>query len=135
MFDLINYALAQDTIQTTIKQPSTWTSMIPLVLIMVVFYFLLIRPQQKKMKDHQLMVKSIVIGQEVITNGGIYGNVINIDHDKSIIDLQIAESVIIKIRQEMVSEIVQDKSLIALNNSKVNVMKPKKFKAKSINKK
>lgn len=107
MFDLINSAFAQEALDAAAKQPSPWTSMIPLVLIMVVFYFLLIRPQQKKMKEHQLMVKAIGKGDQVVTTGGIFGEIIKAADEAGVIILQIADNVQIRVRQEMVSEVVK----------------------------
>ena len=54
------------------------TSLLPLVFIFVVFYFLLIRPQSKKAKEHKLMVESLAKGDEVVTNGGLLGKLTKI---------------------------------------------------------
>lgn len=130
MYNLINSAIAQETVQAVAKQPSPWTSMIPLVLIMAVFYFLLIRPQQKKIKDHQLLVKTIAKGDQVVTNGGIHGEVSQIDEEKSIVYVIIAESVTIKIRQDMISEIVK-KDVISAAPVQVVTDNTKKLSKKS----
>ena len=53
--------------------------LLPLILIFVVFYFLLIRPQQKRVKQHKEMVNSLKVGSSVVTSGGIVGKVINVD--------------------------------------------------------
>lgn len=53
-------------------------SFLPLILIFVVFYFLLIRPQQKQKKDHEEMVKNLAKNDEVITSGGIHGTIVNV---------------------------------------------------------
>lgn len=53
-------------------------SFLPLVLIFVVFYFLLIKPQRKQKKDHEEMVKNLAKNDEVITSGGIHGTIVNI---------------------------------------------------------
>ena len=69
---------------------------IPLILIFVVFYFFLIRPQQKKVKDHKLMVESLKRGDKVITSGGITGTVERlIDNDK--VEVEIADNVKVEI--------------------------------------
>ena len=69
---------------------------IPLILIFVIFYFFLIRPQQKKVKEHKAMVESLKRGDKVITSGGITGTVERIiDNDK--IEVQIAENVKVEI--------------------------------------
>ena len=69
---------------------------IPLILIFVIFYFFLIRPQQKKVKEHKAMVESLKRGDKVITSGGITGTVERIiDNEK--IEVQIAENVKVEI--------------------------------------
>ncbi len=69
---------------------------IPLILIFVIFYFFLIRPQQKKVKDHKAMVESLKRGDKVVTSGGITGRVERlIDNDK--VEVEIAENVKVEI--------------------------------------
>jgi len=69
---------------------------IPLILIFVIFYFFLIRPQQKKAKDHKKMVEELKRGDKVITSGGIIGTVERIiDNEK--IEVEIAENVKVEI--------------------------------------
>ncbi len=58
----------------------------PLVLIFLVFYFLIIRPQQNKIKDHNAMVNSVKKGDEVITQGGLIGKVSKVSDDEVMID-------------------------------------------------
>src|SRR5688572_21542404 len=60
------------------KAPPAWTSMVPLVLLVVVFYFVLIRPQQKKAKEHQQLLKTVKAGDKILTTGGILGVVITV---------------------------------------------------------
>ncbi|HKQ94986.1 MAG TPA: preprotein translocase subunit YajC [Aestuariivirgaceae bacterium] len=78
--------------------------MLPLVLIMVVFYFLLIRPQQKKMKDHQELVKNIRRGDTVVTSGGLVGKVSKVVDDHEI-QVEIAEGVQVRLLKHAVSEV------------------------------
>ena len=69
---------------------------IPLILIFVIFYFFLIRPQQKKVKEHKAMVESLKRGDKVVTSGGITGIVERlIDNDK--VEVEIAENVKVEI--------------------------------------
>ena len=69
---------------------------IPLILIFVIFYFFLIRPQQKKVKEHKLMVEGLKRGDKVITTGGIVGTVERIiDNEK--VEVKIAENVNVEI--------------------------------------
>jgi len=58
--------------------PQGWTTLVPLVLLMVVFYFVLIRPQQKKTKQHAEMLKTVKPGDKVVTSGGLIGIVITV---------------------------------------------------------
>ena len=69
---------------------------IPLILIFVIFYFFLIRPQQKKVKDHKIMVENLKRGDKVVTSGGIVGTVDRIiDNDK--VEVSISEDVKVEI--------------------------------------
>jgi preprotein translocase subunit YajC len=69
---------------------------IPLILIFVIFYFFLIRPQQKKVKDHKIMVENLKRGDKVITSGGIIGTVERvIDNDK--IEINIADNINVEV--------------------------------------
>ena len=69
---------------------------IPLVLIFVIFYFFLIRPQQKKVKDHKAMVEALKRGDKVITSGGIVGTVERIiDNEK--VEVQISDNVKVEV--------------------------------------
>ena len=69
---------------------------IPLILIFVIFYFFLIRPQQKKVKDHKLMVENLKRGDKVITSGGIVGSIERvIDNDK--VEVSISENVKVEV--------------------------------------
>ena len=81
---------------------------IPLILIFVIFYFFLIRPQQKKVKDHKLMVENLKRGDKVVTSGGIVGTV------ERIID---AEKVEVLISDNVKVEIVKTTGIQALVNS------------------
>ena len=75
---------------------SGFAQFIPLILIFVIFYFFLIRPQQKKIKDHKSMVASLKRGDEVVTSGGIIGRIERVlDDDK--IDILISENVTVQV--------------------------------------
>ena len=69
---------------------------IPLILIFVIFYFFLIRPQQKKVKEHKLMVENLKRGDKVVTSGGIVGSIERvIDNDK--VEVQISDNVKVEV--------------------------------------
>tara|TARA_Y100000590_G_C15510462_1_gene935204 strand:- start:217 stop:504 length:288 start_codon:yes stop_codon:yes gene_type:complete len=77
---------------------------LPLILIFGVFYILLIRPQQKKIKLHREMVNNLKRGDKIITTGGIIGSVTKV-HDNKELNLEIAENVEIKIAPGMITEL------------------------------
>ncbi len=76
-------------------------SIAPLVLLFVIFYFLLIRPQQKKAKEHKQMLSEVQKGDNVITNSGIYGRVISVQDET--VTVEIAENVKVKIAKEAIA--------------------------------
>ena len=79
---------------------------IPLILIFVIFYFFLIRPQQKKVKEHKLMVAALKRGDEVITSGGIVGKVERIIGDDRV-DLSISENVTVQVVQSTIQSLLK----------------------------
>lgn len=79
-------------------------SLLPFVLIFVIMYFLILRPQQKKVKAHQEMVKSVRRGDTVVTTGGLIGKVSRVVDDSEI-ELQLAEGVKIRQLRSMISEV------------------------------
>ena len=90
---------------------------IPLILIFVIFYFFLIRPQQKKVKEHKAMVENLKRGDKVITSGGITGTIERvIDNDK--VEVEIADNVKV--------EIVKATGIQGLLNNQVNSQEVKK---------
>jgi preprotein translocase subunit YajC len=81
---------------------------VPIILMFVIFYFLLIRPQQKKAKDHQTMIANLKKGDRVITSGGIYGQIISLD--ESTANVEIADKVRIKVTRSNISGLTQEAS-------------------------
>ena len=84
---------------------SGFAQFIPLILIFVIFYFFLIRPQQKRAKEHKLMVAGLKRGDEVVTSGGIIGKVERILGDDKI-DLSISENVTIQVVQSTIQSLL-----------------------------
>tara|TARA_Y100001970_G_C13998328_1_gene731978 strand:+ start:68 stop:352 length:285 start_codon:yes stop_codon:yes gene_type:complete len=85
---------------------SGFAQFIPLILIFVIFYFFLIRPQQKKIKDHKLMVAALKRGDEVITSGGIVGTVQRILGDDKV-EVSISENVTVQVVQSTIQGLVR----------------------------
>jgi len=99
MFPFESVAYAQSAGEASSQ--SAFFQFIPLVLILGVFWFLIIRPQQKKQKAHQRMVDSLNKGDKVVTNGGIFGTIVKVGDDR--ITLEIASKVQINIERQQVS--------------------------------
>ena len=81
-------------------QPSSLPSIIMLVLFILVFYFLLIRPQMKRNKEQRALMNALQKGDEVITTSGMYGTIESIDN--AIVHLEIADKVVIKIQKQAI---------------------------------
>ena len=84
---------------------SGFAQFIPLILIFVIFYFFLIRPQQKRVKEHKLMVAALKRGDEVVTSGGIVGKVERVLEDDKI-DLLISDNVTVKVVKSTVQNLL-----------------------------
>lgn len=102
---MINIAYAMGNQAASGGQDSSkWMGLLPLVLLFVVFYFLLIRPQQKKAKQQRQFIDSLKKGDEVVTSGGIYGKVTGITNDT--VTLEIAEKIRIKVLKSAIAMLV-----------------------------
>ena len=83
------------------------SGLIMMVAIFAIFYFILIRPQQKKMKEHKKMVEDLKKGDEVITAGGIYGTVEGVTPD--VLTVKIAEGTKVKVTRGSIAHVITDK--------------------------
>ncbi len=101
---MFNFAFAQSV---ATQQPSMIASFMPLILIFVIFYFLLIRPQQKRAKEHKALLESIKRGDEILTGGGIIGKVIKADQTELIVE--ISTKVNIKVLRSTVADVLKKK--------------------------
>jgi preprotein translocase subunit YajC len=80
-------------------------SFVPLILIFAIMYFLMIRPQQKKMKEHRAMVDSLRKGDQVVTAGGLIGKVVKVK-EGGIVEVDLAEGVRVKVRQGTIADVI-----------------------------
>ena len=80
-------------------------TLVPFVLIFVIMYFLIIRPQQKRAKEHQEMIKNVRRGDSVVTSGGIVGKVTKAVDTDAELEVEIAEGVRIRVVRSMISEV------------------------------
>jgi len=101
---MINQALAQTASQ---QQPGMFASFVPLILIFFIFYFFLIRPQQKKQKEHKILLDSIKRGDEILTSGGIVGKVMKTEDEK--LTVEIAQNVNVIVYRSTVADVIEKK--------------------------
>lgn len=87
---------------------AAFQQIIPLVFMFAIFYFLLIRPQQKKAKEHKALLDAMKKGDNVITAGGVHGKVAAVDDTQNIVTLEIANNVNIKITKSYIAAIKKD---------------------------
>jgi len=86
---------------------SGFAQFIPLILIFVIFYFFLIRPQQKKIKEHKNMVSSLKRGDEVVTSGGVIGRIEKVlDNDK--VEVQISDNVSVQVVKSTIQSLLNN---------------------------
>lgn len=137
MFDPTHFLLASaraaeaDTMPPPTDESSTLMRFVPLFLIFMIFYFVLIRPQQKKMDQQNAMVKALKKGDRIVTSGGIVGTVTGTEGDEYLM-VAIAEGVTIKIVRSNVNALAEsdktdkktDKAEKAHKNDKADKAKP-----------
>ena len=92
-------AYAQDA-----AQPGGLMSFLPLIIIFVIFYFLLIRPQMKRAKEHKKLVSELGNGDEVVTNGGLLGRITKVG--ESFVTVELADNVQIQVQRHAISSIM-----------------------------
>jgi preprotein translocase subunit YajC len=85
------------------QQGSPLISLMPIALIFIVFYFLLIRPQKKQQQDHAKMLEGLKKNDEVVTSGGIYGTIVNMQDD--VLTLRVDDNTRIKVQKSSVSRL------------------------------
>lgn len=101
MFTDIVYAMAGAPQNESGGAATMFSSFLPLILIFVIFYFLLIRPQSKKAKDHRNMLENLKRGDKIVTSGGIYGVIEGIEANT--ITIKISENVRIKVGRSYIA--------------------------------
>ncbi|QYK40038.1 MAG: preprotein translocase subunit YajC [Paracoccaceae bacterium] len=84
---------------------SAFASFVPLILIFAIMYFLLIRPQQKKLKEHKAMVEALRRGDQVLTQGGIVGKVTKVGED-NIVEVEIADGVKVRVLKHTIAQVM-----------------------------
>jgi preprotein translocase subunit YajC len=104
MLEKLAYAMASQGEKAT--GSSGIAALIPLILIFVIFYFLLIRPQQKRMKEHRQILDNLKRGDKVITAGGLYGTIVNIEGN--VVTLELGEKIRVKVNKNYIAGLVKE---------------------------
>lgn len=117
-------ALANEA--STASQQSGLVSFLPLIVVFVIFYFLMIRPQQKKIKEHNKMVSELKIGNNVCTTSGIIGKIRGINDKDDTISVEIADGVVVNMLRNSVNNLVTKNDEAKAEGNK----KSKKIKSK-----
>lgn len=98
----MNIAYAMGNLGAPSSGGNQWMSFLPLILLFVVFYFLLIRPQQKKAKQQKQFLENLKKGDEVVTSGGLYGKITGLTD--TTVTIEIAEKVRVKVAKNAVAQ-------------------------------
>ncbi|MEW5791967.1 preprotein translocase subunit YajC [Thermithiobacillus tepidarius DSM 3134] len=91
------------------QEPNLLLQLAPMLVIFAIFYFLLIRPQMKRAKELKQLVESLAKGDEVVTNGGLAGRVVNVGDD--FLGLEVADGVVVKVQKQAVTLVLPKGSL------------------------
>jgi preprotein translocase subunit YajC len=98
-------AVPAGTVPAAPEQPNMLMSLAPLALVFVVFYFLLIRPQQKKLKETQEMISALKQGDEVLTTSGILGRITGIT--EKVVTVEVADNVRVKMLKSQIAQVIK----------------------------
>ena len=83
-----------------------FAALLPLILLFVIFYFILIRPQQKRAKEHRKLLENLKKGDKVLTAGGLYGTIVNLEGNEVI--LQVADKVRVKVNRNYIAGLAKE---------------------------
>lgn len=115
---LISSAFAQSATDVASSGGSLTGMIIQLLLIFVIFYLLLIRPQQKRLKEHEARLKAIKRGDKIVTGGGIFAKVLSVNEAEDALEAEIAEKTVVKIARSTVREVLTDETVAPSQNKK-----------------
>ena len=97
---LISPAFAQQQAQ----QPNAFVSLLPMVVLVILFYFLLIRPQSKRNKEHKQMLEKLSIGDEIVVSGGIAGKLTALG--ENFLTVEVADNTVIKVQRQSIATVL-----------------------------
>ncbi len=100
----MSFFISDAMAQTAAGQPSTFMSLLPMIVLFAVFYFLLIRPQQKRQKEHKNMVEGLAKGDEVVTMGGVLGKITKVEDN--FVTLEIASGMEVRLQRASIQALM-----------------------------
>jgi len=106
---LLDFFISPANAQAAGGQPGGIITFLPIIFMLVIFYFLMIRPQQKRMKEHKEMVEALAKGDEVVTNGGLGGTVAKVG--EAYLTLRIADGVEVNVQRQAVAALLPNGTL------------------------
>lgn len=109
---LIDFFLSPAHAQAAQQAPSALMQFLPLIILVVIFYFMLIRPQMKRSKEHRQMLGNLSKGDEVVTGGGLAGKVAGIG--ENYVSLELSEGVVVKLQKSAISAVLPKGTLKTL---------------------
>lgn len=112
---------------------ASFANLVPIILLCLVVYFFLIRPQQKRIKEHKRVVDSIKRGDTVVTSGGIIGEVSKVDAANAQFVIEVAPKIEIKVLKSAISEVLTQKTATKVTEKSKTEGSDKKNKDKSTN--
>jgi preprotein translocase subunit YajC len=95
------------------QQPNLFMSLVPLLVIFGIFYLLLIMPMRKRQKKHQEMLKAVTKGDRIVTTGGIFGTVVEVQDD--VVHLRVADNVKLQVALSAIAGLAKDAGTAKLN--------------------
>ena len=109
---MLDFILSPAYAQAGAPQPSPLFQFAPLVVLIILFYFMLIRPQMKRAKETKQMLGALAKGDEVVTSGGVAGKIASIG--EAYVSIEIADNVVIKVQKSAISNVMPKGTLKAL---------------------
>lgn len=127
-------AFAEDVTVAVAPKQNPILQIVPLVLIFVVFYFLLIRPQQKKSKQHLVLLNGLKVEDRILTSSGIYGTVKRIDNEDGAVVIEVSKNVRITITKSSIVNILveKDQKSVSKKEKEVEVKKEEEVKNNAV---
>ena len=106
---MLDFFLSPAFAQSAPQQPNALVQFAPLVILIILFYFMLIRPQMKRAKEAKQMIEALAKGDEVLTTGGVAGKIVNIG--EVYLSVEVADNVVVKVQKSAVASVLPKGSL------------------------